>query len=130
MVGKGPEDNVFAFPVVAILEALLALGAILLLAFFSLIRNAPLEELANPDLTTNPAKAPWYFMALQELLLHGSSFGTVIFAYVEIDHLIYGEPILGKKQPIAILGFGRRGITAAAGIVEVVFLGCSHQFRE
>jgi quinol-cytochrome oxidoreductase complex cytochrome b subunit len=70
MVDKGPDDTLFAFPAVAILELLLALGAILVLAFFSLVRNAPLEELANPDLTTNPAKAPWYFMALQELLLH------------------------------------------------------------
>jgi quinol-cytochrome oxidoreductase complex cytochrome b subunit len=70
MVGKGPGDTLFSFPIVAILEALLALGAILVLAFFSLARNAPLEELANPDVTTNPAKAPWYFMALQELLLH------------------------------------------------------------
>ena len=70
MVNKGPNDTVFAFPIVAILEGLLTLGAILVLAFFSLVRNAPLEELANPDVTTNPAKAPWYFMALQELLLH------------------------------------------------------------
>ncbi len=70
LVGKGPEDTVFSFPVVAILELLLTLGTILLLAFFSLVRNAPLEELANPDITTNPAKAPWYFMSLQELLLH------------------------------------------------------------
>ena len=70
MVDKGPDDTVFSFPVVAILELLLALGASLALVFFSLVRNAPLEELANPDLTTNPAKAPWYFMALQELLLH------------------------------------------------------------
>ena len=70
MVEKGPDDTVFSFPIVAILEALLALGAILVLGFFSLVRNAPLEELANPDITTNPAKAPWYFMSLQELLLH------------------------------------------------------------
>ncbi len=70
MVDKGPDETVFSFPIVAILELLLSLGAILVLAFFSLVRNAPLEELANPDVTTNPAKAPWYFMALQELLLH------------------------------------------------------------
>ncbi len=70
MVDKGPDDTIFSFPIVAILELLLTLGAVLALAFFSLVRNAPLEELANPDVTTNPAKAPWYFMALQELLLH------------------------------------------------------------
>lgn len=70
MVDKGPDDTVFAFPVVAILETLLTIGVTLFLIVASLLRNAPLEELANPDLTTNPAKAPWYFMALQELLLH------------------------------------------------------------
>ena len=31
---------------------------------------APLEGIANPDISPNPAKAPWYFMGLQELLLH------------------------------------------------------------
>ena len=70
MVDKGPDDTVFSFPIVAMLEGLLAVGTIAVLLLFSLLRNAPLEELANPDLTTNPAKAPWYFMALQELLLH------------------------------------------------------------
>lgn len=70
MVGKGPDDTVLAFPIVAILEGLLAIGTMLLLLLFSLLRDAPLEELANPDVTTNPAKAPWYFMGLQELLLH------------------------------------------------------------
>ncbi len=70
MVDKGPDDTVFSFPIVPILELLLTLGATLLLVFFSLVRDAPLEELANPDVTTNPAKAPWYFMGLQELLLH------------------------------------------------------------
>lgn len=70
MVDKGPDDTVFSFPIVALIELLLALGTTLFLLIFSLLRNAPLEELANPDVVTNPAKAPWYFMALQELLLH------------------------------------------------------------
>lgn len=70
MIGKGPDETIFSFPMVAILELLLTIGTLLVLTLFSLLRDAPLEELANPDLTTNPAKAPWYFMALQELLLH------------------------------------------------------------
>ena len=32
--------------------------------------NAPLRDIANPNLTPNPEKAPWYFAALQELLSH------------------------------------------------------------
>jgi quinol-cytochrome oxidoreductase complex cytochrome b subunit len=70
MVDKGPDDTVFSFPVVAILELLLALGATAVLMLFSLLKNAPLEELANPIITTDPAKAPWYFMGLQEMLEH------------------------------------------------------------
>ena len=38
------------------------------LTIFSTFINAPLRELANPNLTPNPSKAPWYFLGLQELL--------------------------------------------------------------
>jgi quinol-cytochrome oxidoreductase complex cytochrome b subunit len=40
----------------------------LVMTFAGLFFNAPLEELANPEHTPNPAKAPWYFLGLQELL--------------------------------------------------------------
>ena len=70
MVGKGPEDTVFAFPVVLLLEIILLLGVTLIIFLFSLIKQAPLETIANPLVTTDPAKAPWYFMGLQELLEH------------------------------------------------------------
>jgi hypothetical protein len=70
MVNKGPDHTIFAFPVVALLEILLLLGTTLVVFVVSLLRNAPLEELANPLVTENPAKAPWYFVGLQELLEH------------------------------------------------------------
>ncbi len=71
MVDKGPEDTVFAFPLVAIVEVLLTLVVAVALLTMSFAVNAPLEELANPNLTTDPAKAPWYLMGLQEMLEHG-----------------------------------------------------------
>jgi hypothetical protein len=71
MVDHGPDNTVFAFPVVALLELLLTLGVSAVLLFMSLTINAPLEEIANPNQTTDPAKAPWYFMGLQEMLEHG-----------------------------------------------------------
>ena len=41
--------------------------------------NAPLEGAANPDHSPNPAKAAWYFMGLQELLLHfHPTFGAIV----------------------------------------------------
>lgn len=70
MVGKGPDDTVFAFPIVLLLEIVLTLGVTLVIILFSLLKQAPLEEIANPMITTDPAKAPWYFMGLQEMLEH------------------------------------------------------------
>ncbi len=66
----GPENTVFSFPVVLLWEILLLLGTTFLIFLFSLVKQAPLEEIANPMVTTDPAKAPWYFMGLQELLEH------------------------------------------------------------
>src|SRR5215467_10579282 len=70
MVGKGPDDTMFAFPIVLLMEIILLLGVTLVIFLFSLIKQAPLESIANPLVTTDPAKAPWYFMGLQELLEH------------------------------------------------------------
>jgi len=70
MVGKGPDDTVFSFPVVLLWEIVLLLGVTLAIFLFSLYKQAPLGEIANPFITTDPAKAPWYFVGLQELLEH------------------------------------------------------------
>ncbi|GAB4501856.1 MAG: hypothetical protein Fur0035_14000 [Anaerolineales bacterium] len=51
-------------------EVLYALGWLAALMVFSMLVPAPLEGIANPGLSPNPAKAPWYFLGLQELLLH------------------------------------------------------------
>jgi quinol-cytochrome oxidoreductase complex cytochrome b subunit len=61
-------DKVYTWPHLLIVEfvALLACGALLLIASFFL--DATFRELANPNLTPNPSKAPWYFLGLQELL--------------------------------------------------------------
>jgi hypothetical protein len=71
MVDKGPDGTVLSFPVVALIELVLGLGVVALLLAMSIGVNAPLEEIANPNTTTDPAKAPWYLMGLQEMLEHG-----------------------------------------------------------
>ena len=70
LVDKGPDDTVFSFPVVLLWEIVLLLGVTLAIIVFSLFKQAPLETVANPLVTTDPAKAPWYFVGLQELLEH------------------------------------------------------------
>jgi quinol-cytochrome oxidoreductase complex cytochrome b subunit len=62
------ETRVMTYPG-ALSRFLIALEvAFLLLVWVSLIGNAPLEGIADPMHTPNPAKAPWYFLGLQELL--------------------------------------------------------------
>lgn len=70
MIGKGPENTVMSWPNLLIMEVIAVLITSVILLFWAAALDAPLRELANPDVTENPAKAPWYFLNLQELLLH------------------------------------------------------------
>jgi quinol---cytochrome c reductase cytochrome c subunit, bacillus type len=63
---QGDRVNVWPHLLIEELIALLVLSAGMVI--FSTFVNAPLRELANPNLTPNPSKAPWYFLGLQELL--------------------------------------------------------------
>ncbi len=74
MVEKGPDNTVMSWPHLLMLETLVVLGTGVLLLVMSAFANAPLKELANPDVTEDPAKAAWYFIGLQELLLHMDPF--------------------------------------------------------
>jgi len=62
------EDEVQTFPEVLFRAALAIELLAIALVLFSLFFNAPLEGIADPTHTPNPAKAPWYFLGLQELL--------------------------------------------------------------
>jgi len=63
---QGDRVNVWPHLLIEELIALLVLFAGMVV--FSTFVDAPLRELANPNLTPNPSKAPWYFLGLQELL--------------------------------------------------------------
>jgi menaquinol-cytochrome c reductase cytochrome b/c subunit len=66
-------DTVQVWPHLVVIEFLGAVVFTIMLVLLSTLANAPLEPLANGDKTPNPSKAPWYFMNLQELLLHMNS---------------------------------------------------------
>lgn len=64
------ESLVYVWPHLVVIEFVAALVMTLSMVVLSMIVNAPLEGHANADKTPNPSKAPWYFLNLQELLLH------------------------------------------------------------
>jgi quinol-cytochrome oxidoreductase complex cytochrome b subunit len=63
-----PTDKVNVWPHLLVMEFGAALAMTAFLLVFSAFVNAPLLDTANFNLTENPAKAPWYFLGLQELL--------------------------------------------------------------
>lgn len=67
-VDAGDDDLVMTFPHLVVRELMALLALSIVLALLAVFFDAPLEEIANPQKTPNPAKAPWYFLGLQELL--------------------------------------------------------------
>lgn len=66
----GWSKEIHVWPFLLRVEFLAAIIVTIILMVWSITLNAPLEEPANPNLTMNPAKAPWYFLGLQEMLVY------------------------------------------------------------
>ena len=62
------EDSVFVWPHLLVREFFAATAVTVMVTLLALQIDAPLQGPANPNVTPNPAKAPWYFLGLQELL--------------------------------------------------------------
>src|SRR6185436_18439843 len=66
----GWAKELHVWPYLVRVEFLATLIVTVVLFVWSITLNAPLEEPANPNLTMNPSKAPWYFLGLQEMLVY------------------------------------------------------------
>ncbi len=67
---KGWARELPVWPYLLRMEFLAAVIVTVILMVWSITLDAPLEEPANPSLTMNPSKAPWYFLGLQEMLVY------------------------------------------------------------
>ncbi|HQU83120.1 MAG TPA: hypothetical protein PKY59_08355 [Pyrinomonadaceae bacterium] len=83
-VGNVPDNTVFSYPNLLLAElfvfVLTVAGVVLVSAFF----NAPLEEPVNVLHPPNPAKAPWYFLGLQEQVSYSAFWGGVGVPAIEV----------------------------------------------
>ena len=101
------EPKVMSYPHLLVREAIVFEVLIIAMVLVALIWDAPLEQLANPLVTPNPAKAPWYFLGLQELLHFFPPFvagflipALVVIALIVIPYFnvnLEGKPLWSKQ---------------------------------
>lgn len=84
---KEPDNFVFTWTHLIPKELLATIIVIVCLNILSVYFDAPLEELATPTITPNPAKAPWYFLGLQELVHYSAFIGGVLLPFLIVAGL-------------------------------------------
>ncbi len=76
-VGNTPEDSVYSWPNLLMAELFVFVLTVSLILVVSLLFNAPLEQPVNVMHPPNPAKAPWYFLGLQEMVSYSAFWGGI-----------------------------------------------------
>jgi hypothetical protein len=115
-VEKDYADTVLVWPDVIYLELIGCILGTIVLVVWSLLVRAPLEQPANPVLTPNPSKAPWYFLGLQEMLVYFPPwmagvvlpaliiFGLLAIPYLDVNPKGNGYYTI-RQRPFAYLAF-------------------------
>ena len=141
-VNEEVNQMVFSWPKLVVRELIVFMLVLAVLSVVSLAFNAPLEGPADPAHPTNPAKAPWYFLGLQELVSYNAMLGGVVipglFAgllliapYIEI----FVETLFGlKRGNISGVYFGKERILENSlfmtlFIASIVFIIIGSLFR-
>jgi hypothetical protein len=113
------DQDVDTFKPLVRIELIITLVTMVFLTIWSVAVDAPLEEIANPTITPNPAKAPWYFLGLQELLVYFDPWlagvvlpslivvGLLAIPYIDINPKGNGYYTFAeRKYAIMIFSFG------------------------
>ena len=148
---RGPQ--LMTYPHLLVREAIAFEVLVIVMVIAALFWDAPLEQLANPLLTPNPAKAPWYFLGLQELLHFFPPFVAgiliptlVVIALVVIPYFnvnIEGKPLWAHRpRPrllavvtilvllLAFLALFEAWTIIAPTVLVAILLLCSYAFRQ
>ena len=114
-VKEQADRQLMSYPQLMLREVIAFEVLTIVLVIVALVWDAPLEQMANPLLSPNPAKAPWYFLGLQELLHYFPPLvagivipGLVVLALVVIPYFnvnIKGEPLWAADRSRRFLIF-------------------------
>jgi hypothetical protein len=121
------ERTVMTFPHLIVREVILFQVVVIGLALAALFFDAPLEGIANPLETPNPAKAPWYFLGLQELLHYFPPVvaGVLLPTLVVLSLVVIPYARINLTAGPLWEGSGRRAplVLAGTSIALVILLG-------
>lgn len=106
------EEKLDVWPNLVKREYIAAAATVLFIMIWAILQNAPLEAIANANVTTNPSKAPWYFVGLQELLVYFDPWiagvampGLIIVGLIAIPYIDTNPKGIGyyawKERPFA-----------------------------
>ena len=118
-------ESVAAIPNLIVRELVVASVLVALIMVVSILFDAPLGAKANPGLSPNPTKAPWYFAGLQELLLHFHPVFAVLVIPAVIVGFLFLLPFLRYDNDTAagvwfVSYHGRKTAGAAAGVAAIL----------
>jgi quinol-cytochrome oxidoreductase complex cytochrome b subunit len=88
IVDRGPQHTVSSWPHLFYAEILLLVLTTVAMLLLGYLLDAPLTELANPAVPENPAKAPWYFLGLQELVSYSAFSGGILIPTIVVVGLM------------------------------------------
>jgi quinol-cytochrome oxidoreductase complex cytochrome b subunit len=121
---SAPTERVSTLPNLMLRELVVALTVVAFIFMFSVFWDAPLGDRANPGLSPNPTKAPWYFMGFQELLLHFHPLIAVFFIPVLMAFSLVSIPYVRYPERTGGVWFvstqGRR-LALGAVIAALIF---------
>jgi len=116
LIEAGSDDKVLVWPDLVYIEFIALVLFTAFLVVWAIVLRAPLEQPADPNVAPNPAKAPWYFLGLQEMLVYfdpwlaGVVFpGLIIVGLIAVPYMDRNPRGNGyytfKERPFAITTF-------------------------
>ncbi|MDF1666945.1 MAG: cytochrome b N-terminal domain-containing protein, partial [Planctomycetota bacterium] len=107
--GKDMNETLPAWPYLLRSELFLFMATMLVCLILGYFFDAPLKEAANPDIPENPAKAPWYFLGLQEMVSYSAFVGGIVIPAVVVIGLTLIPFLDREKEPSGVWFSGARG---------------------
>ncbi|MBX7054907.1 MAG: cytochrome b N-terminal domain-containing protein [Pyrinomonadaceae bacterium] len=120
-VGNVPDNSVFSYPNLLLAELFVFILTILGVLLVSFFFNAPLEDPVNILHPPNPAKAPWYFLGLQEMVSYSAFWGGVGIPGLEVLILL-ALPYFDRGQKGIGVWFSRERLLANTLFMTFVFV--------